>query len=164
MLVAVWILVVHLHGYNTVHVYLRSRKDMGNLYENHRGRFFVAENSATGELLGTILWKKCKEIPSCLKSRKTADDFIELGSLMVKRNCRKLGVGKMLVNKIKEEAIRLDKDIFLVTSIHNQTADRFYQRNGLKRIAGDIYSFTRILYFFAWVFDHRSLFFIYETK
>ena len=91
--VLLFVLLVHLHGYNTVRVYLKSRKDMDNLFENHKGRFFVAENTQTGELLGTVLFKDCKSLPEDACSEKKAEDFIELGSLMVKRNRRKLGVG-----------------------------------------------------------------------
>ena len=69
----------------------------------------------------------------------------------------------MLVERIIEEAKKLDKGVFLVTSIHNQTADRFYQKNGFKRTVGEVYSFTRALYFFAWLFDHRMLYFYYEN-
>jgi hypothetical protein len=66
---------------------------MDNLFENHKSRFFVAENTQTGELLGTVLFKGCKSLPEDGCSDKKAEDFIELGSLMVKRNRRKLGVG-----------------------------------------------------------------------
>ena len=69
----------------------------------------------------------------------------------------------MLVEKIIEEAKKLEKEVFLVTSIHNQTADRFYQKNGFKRTVGDIYSFTKVLYVFAWLFEHRSLYFFFEN-
>ncbi|CBY11347.1 unnamed protein product [Oikopleura dioica] len=157
-----WILLVHLHGYNTVRFYLKSRKDMDKLFENHEGRFFVAENTQTGELLGTVLFKDCKSISDKACLGKKAEDFIELGSLMVKRNRRKLGIGKMLVEKIIEEARKLDKRVFLVTSIHNQTADRFYQKNGFTRTVGEIYSFTKVMYVFAWLFEHRSLYFFFE--
>jgi len=66
---------------------------MDKLFENHEGRFFVAENTQTGELLGTVLFKDCKSISDKACLGKKAEDFIELGSLMVKRNRRKLGIG-----------------------------------------------------------------------
>ena len=46
----------------------------------------------------------------------------------------------MLVDRIKEEGRKQKKSIFLVTSIHNQTADRFYAKNGFERRVGEIKS------------------------
>lgn len=103
-------------------------EEVGELYFKRaiiNGSVYVAviDNNIVGYLAGTID-RKCSYVIS-----KTA----ELDNMCINHKYRRLGIGKMLISKFKEECIKNNvKKIVVTASSKNKNAIDFYKLNGFE--------------------------------
>jgi ribosomal protein S18 acetylase RimI-like enzyme len=67
--------------------------------------------------------------------------FSYLAILAVKREYRNKGIGKALVDKFEDIGFKREEKVFILVSDFNQSAQKFYQKLGYKRVGNipDLY-------------------------
>ena len=94
--------------------------------EEHNGKMFLYEDN--GKIVGIVVGLICEEIFECgFHSPKRG----EITELIVSKNCRAKGYGKMLLNAMEEHLKEQGcKHIIIGVFGYNDHAIEFYQRKG----------------------------------
>lgn len=90
---------------------------------NHNTYVAIVDNKIVGYLASTI-----GNQTSYIKVSRA-----EIDNMFIEEKSRKLGIGKMLINKFKKECVnRKIKSIVVTASSKNIKAIKFYQKNGFE--------------------------------
>ena len=96
-------------------------------FEHFESIIFIAIEEKSNEIVGFT------QLYPSFSSVAMKRSYI-LNDLYVKGNCRKNGIGKLLLDKAKSYAIMTNaKGIGLSTAIDNEIAQNLYEKNGYKK-------------------------------
>ena len=105
-------------------------KDINNLIKNFD--YKLDDNSFSNEFLNIVIYEEENDIKGVL-IYEFFYDRIEIDYIIVDFNYRKIGIGSKLLNYI-EDKHKIAKNITLEVRESNESAIRFYKKNGFNEI------------------------------